>query len=58
LIETKKALKEIKEGEALEVITDHAPATYETIPAFCEKRLWIHSCRKGESISYKNSKGK
>ncbi len=37
LIETRDALKHMKKGEVLEVISDYHPAVDQTIPSMCEK---------------------
>lgn len=38
LVDTHEALKSMKAGQVLEVITDHRPAAQELIPNFCENR--------------------
>ena len=38
LIETRDALKGIKQGEVLEVLVDFEPAAMVTIPNFCAKK--------------------
>jgi TusA-related sulfurtransferase len=38
LIETREALKGLKEGEVLEVLVDFEPAAMVTIPNFCAKK--------------------
>lgn len=38
LIETRDALKPLKKGEVLEVISDYQPAVVQTIPSMCEKK--------------------
>jgi len=38
LIETREALKELKQGEVLEVLVDFEPAAMVTIPNFCAKK--------------------
>jgi tRNA 2-thiouridine synthesizing protein A len=36
IIETRKALKEIRVGESLEVVTDNPPTAHETMPQLCK----------------------
>jgi len=38
LIETREALKGLKQGEVLEVLVDFEPAAMVTIPNFCAKK--------------------
>lgn len=40
LIETRNALKALKRGEILEVITDSEPSVIETLPMLCEKKKY------------------
>ena len=38
LIETRDKMKELEEGQVLEVLCDYEPAAKTTIPNFCEKK--------------------
>ncbi|MBI2955040.1 MAG: sulfurtransferase TusA family protein [Chloroflexi bacterium] len=38
LMETRDALKELTQGQVLEVICDYEPAAKTTIPSFCTKK--------------------
>ena len=38
LIETRDALKELSNGQVLEVVCDYEPAATTTIPNFCQKK--------------------
>lgn len=40
IIETRKALKEVKTGEVFEVITDNPPTANETLPHLCNTRKY------------------
>lgn len=41
LIETRNALKALKQNETLEVITDNESSVMETIPMLCEKKGYL-----------------
>ncbi len=41
LIDTDRALKGMKKGEVLEVLSDYEPAVKSTIPSMCEKKGYI-----------------
>jgi TusA-related sulfurtransferase len=40
LIETRNALKTVNNGDVIEVLVDHRPAAFETIPNLCKKKAY------------------
>lgn len=50
LLITKEVLKEMNDGDTLEVLTNHYPSVGETIPSFCRHKGHEFSVVEGESF--------
>jgi len=48
LVDTDRALKGIKKGEVLEVLSDYEPAVKSTIPSMCEKKQYAFEVKELE----------
>lgn len=48
LVDTDRALKDMKRGEVLEVLSDYEPAVKSTIPSMCEKKGYTFSVNEIE----------
>jgi len=51
LVDTNRALKNMKKGEVLEVLSDYEPAVRSTIPSMCDKKGYpyeVHELEKGK----------
>lgn len=48
LIDTDRALKKMKRGEVLEVLSDYEPAVKSTIPSMCEKKRYAFDVKEIE----------
>lgn len=53
LMKTRDALKEMKDGEILAVITDHIPAAKESIPRICDKKGYAYEITNGDGKVFK-----
>jgi TusA-related sulfurtransferase len=48
LVDTDRALKDMKRGEVLEVLSDYEPAVKSTIPSMCEKKHYAFEVKEIE----------
>lgn len=48
LVDTDRALKDMKKGEVLEVYSDYEPAVKSTIPSMCEKKGYAFNVKELE----------
>ncbi len=48
LVDTDRALKKMKKGDVLEVLSDYEPAVHSTIPSMCEKKGYTFEIKELE----------
>ncbi len=53
LIEIKQGMKNLAEGQVLEIVTDYEAAVMTTIPAFCEKTGYLYELNQAGNKTWR-----